>query len=180
MCGKCSHIPKCLSSTSQRVTNTRAGLSQPTEKGLKELTMKKPGEGGFLERVVGVGPPPTLRRQIGYSCFSCEAQLGASREPSWEHGMWFPGIWGLRGLEWFKLLVSSLWGQISQSDPWKQRLYLGSTSGSKVFISQGADLDRHGGAEVYFNRDLLQWPTLLICPTLVLKVSCPRKPLSPR
>lgn len=70
--------------------------------------------------------------------------------------MWFPGIWGLRGLEWLKPIASSLWGQINQSDPWQQRLHLGNNSGAKVLISQGADLDRHGGAEVLFNWNLLQ------------------------
>lgn len=74
-------------------------LSQHIERGLKELTMKKTRKCGFLERVVGTGPTPTQRRKVGNSSSSSEAQLGVSREPSWEHGMWLLGIWGLRGLE---------------------------------------------------------------------------------
>ena len=74
-------------------------LRQPTEKGLKELTMKKPRKRGSLERVVGVGPTHTQRILIGNFFSSSEARLGVSREPSWEHGLWLPSIWELRGLE---------------------------------------------------------------------------------
>lgn len=68
----------------------------------------------------------------------------------------------------------------SQGTYWpngSRRLHLGSNSGSKVLISLGADVDRHGGTEVLFNSNYSDQPSDLsrTVPVLVLKVSHPAK-----